>query len=147
MENFKIDVVNKTMTITKAFDDKLSDTSSAEFKKYREFIELIPDLRVIRKTHKTPIKYHSPIDNRDYSCNQYKNLTYENMEIFISSIPDNEKYFEEYSAIRYSDKCVPSVYAEVRRWFVKTFPDYRTNPLSYFKKFENTLSNDTPKAA
>ncbi len=67
-----------------------------------------------------------------FNCNQFKNLKYENMERFMSGLPNCEEYFAEYNFLRESaTRIQTNGYALVRRWFVKQFPHFRKNPLFY----------------
>jgi hypothetical protein len=54
---YKVDFVEKTLTITKEFDDKAQDPASKEFGILMNLQNSIPGLTVIRKTHATPRKY------------------------------------------------------------------------------------------
>lgn len=134
MENYKINPVTKTLTVTAAFEKAMNDLKSEE---YRLFIRLqrdIPGLKVSRRTHKSPTKYRSKSGDV-FRCNQYKHLTYENMERFINALPKRDELMEVYDYIRYGAGLVQaSCYAAVRRWFEAQFPDFRKNPLCYFNQ-------------
>lgn len=131
MEKYKLDVVSKTLTISKAFADAVANPKSAEYKLYTRLMKEIPGLTVVRKSHRTPTSYTSSSGEK-FSCNQFKNLKYENMERFMAALPDNEAYFEQYSFLRYSAACIQTNrYALVRDWFIAQFPEFRKNPLFY----------------
>ena len=82
MENYKIDFTTKTLTITKAFSDQAEKPNTKEYKLLTKFLNDFPDLKIVRKTHKTPKNYTSKSGEKT-KCNPYKNLTYKNMELFI----------------------------------------------------------------
>lgn len=135
MKNYKMDFTTKTLTITKAFADKAADKAdSAENKILLRFMNDFPDLKIVRRTHRTPRKYITK-SGEEYSHNQYKNLTYENMERFINALKDGESkemVLEAYNFLRYgSGDIQTSTYKTVREWFVQQFPQYRKNPLFY----------------
>lgn len=131
MEKYKLDVVSKTLTISKGFADAIANPKNAEYKLYTRLMKEIPGLTVVRKSHRTPTSYTSSSGEK-FSCNQFKNLKYENMEHFMAALPDNEIYFEQYSFLRYSAACVQTNrYALVRDWFIAQFPEFRKNPLFY----------------
>ena len=131
MEKYKLDVVSKTLTISKEFDKAVASGKGAEYKLYTRLMKEIPGLTVVRKSHRTPTSYTSSSGEK-FSCNQFKNLRYENMERFMAALPDNEVYFAEYSFLRYSAACVQTNrYALVRDWFIAQFPEFRKNPLFY----------------
>ena len=134
MENFKMDFTTKTLTITKAFADKATDPTSKEYQILTQFQTDFPTLKIIRKTHKTPRKYITK-SGEEYSCNQYKNLSYKNMELFMKALPEGEskkKILEAYKFLRYGSGGVQTnTYKTVREWFVEQFPQYRKKPLFY----------------
>ena len=131
MEKYKLDVVSKTLTISKGFADAIANPKNAEYKLYTRLMKEIPGLTVVRKSHRTPTSYTSSSGEK-FCCNQFKNLKYENMEHFMAALPDNEIYFEQYSFLRYSAACVQTNrYALVRDWFIAQFPEFRKNPLFY----------------
>ena len=131
MNGYKLDLVSKTITITKAFADAAADPQNGEYTLLVQLQKDIPGLRVIRKTHRTPTKYTTK-EGEIYRCNPSKNLTYEHMEAFINALPNSEKYMEGYIFLRNDGgKVQTSRYAAVRRWFVAQFPYYRSDPLFY----------------
>ena len=73
----KIDIINETITITKAFAEKASTPTNEEYKLLLQFQKDFPNLKIKRKTYKTPKKYTTK-SGEVYRCNQYKNLTYAN---------------------------------------------------------------------
>lgn len=133
MEKYKLNVVNKTLTISKAFADAIANPTNEceEYQLYIRLMQEIPGLTIVRKTHRTPTKYTSSSGEK-FSCNQFKNLTYENMERFMAALPDNDAYFAEYNFIRNSAASIQtSRYTLVRKWFIAQFPEFRKNPLFY----------------
>ena len=132
MENYKINFVSKTLIVTAAFEKAMNDPESAAYQLYVQLQHDIPGLKVSRRTHKSPSKYHSKSGEVSY-CHQYKHLTYENMESFIKALPKHDELMNVYEYIRYGAGLVQtSCYAAVRRWFEAQFPDFRKNPLRYF---------------
>lgn len=132
MERYYLDVVSKTLTVTEKFAKKLQDPTSEEFALYSKLMATIPGLTVANRTHKSPSHCVSKSTGERFNCNQFKNLTYKNMEQFMSALPDNEGYFGEYNFLRESATRIQhNGYALVRRWFVAQFPHFRKNPLFY----------------
>ena len=132
MERYSLDVVSKTLIITEKFSKKLQDPDSDEFTLYTKLMETIPGLTVANRTHKSPSRCVSKSTGEMFNCNQFKNLKYENMERFMSGLPNCEEYFAEYNFLRESATSIQTNgYALVRRWFVKQFPHFRKNPLFY----------------
>ena len=131
MEKYKLDIVNKTLTISNEFGKAVASGKGDEYKLYTRLIKQIPGLTVVRKSHRTPTSYTSSSGEK-FSCNQFKNLKYENMERFMAALPDSEVYFAEYSFLRYSASAIQTNrYALVRDWFITQFPEFRKNPLFY----------------
>lgn len=129
---YKLDFATKTLTITKDFNDKAQDPASTEFGILMNLQNSIPGLAVIRKTHATPTKYTSKSTGEKFNCNQFKNLTYKNMETFINGLSNSKEYMDEYDFLKaYAAEIQTSAYTLVRRWFVAQFPDFRKNPLVY----------------
>jgi len=128
---YKIDFTTKTLTITKDFEDKAQNPASAEFNILMNLQNTIPDLIVVRKTHKTPYKYKTKT-GEEFNCNQFKNLSYDNMKVFIESLPNSKELMEAYNFLRYRGSLpLTSRYTVVRKWFVAQFPEFRKNPLFY----------------
>lgn len=134
MNTYKIDFANMTMTITKEFADKASNPKTAEYRIMTKFQKDFPNLKILRKTHRKPKKYHTN-SGEEYSCNPYKNLTYENMEKFMKALPEGDSKIEIVKAYYFLRFQVSSIqtnaYKIVRNWFIQQFPLYRKNPLFY----------------
>ena len=132
MERYKFDAASKTLTITAGYAKKLNDMDSAEFKHYNAMMQAIPGLTIVNRTHQSPSRCTSKSTGETFKCNQFKNLKYENMERFMSALPNCEVYFAEYDFLRdYAARIQTNGYALVRRWFVAQFPHFRKNPLFY----------------
>lgn len=132
MERYKFDAASKTLTITAGYAKKLNDMDSAEFKHYNAMMQAIPGLTIVNRTHQSPSRCTSKSTGETFKCNQFKNLKYENMERFMSVLPNCEVYFAEYDFLRdYATRIQTNGYALVRRWFVAQFPHFRKNPLFY----------------
>ena len=130
--SFTLSLTTKTLTITKAFEDAVAKGEGDAYETYKRLINDIPDLIVVRKTHETPTKYVSKSTGEKFNCNQFKNLTYKNMETFIMGLPAAEAYMEEYLFLKnYAAEVQTNGYTIIRRWFVAQFPDFRKNPIVY----------------
>ena len=131
MNAYKVDFVANTVTITAAFAKAMNDPTSAEYKIIAQIRKDFPEMEIIRKTHKTPSKYQTKTGEK-FNCNQFKNLTYKNMETFIMGLPAAEAYMEEYLFLKnYAAEVQTNGYTIIRRWFVAQFPDFRKNPIVY----------------
>ena len=131
MNAYKVDFVANTVTITAAFAKAMNDPTSAEYKIIAQIRKDFPEMEIIRKTHKTPSKYQTKTGEK-FNCNQFKNLTYKNMETFIMGLPSAEAYMEEYLFLKnYAAEVQTNGYTIIRRWFMAQFPDFRKNPIVY----------------
>ena len=97
---YTIDFAKKTLTISKEFEDNMQDISSEEYALYTQLLSDIPGITVLRRTHKTPTKYVNK-DKEKFYCNQFKNLKFERMEKFMSSLPNGDEYKAQYEFLRY----------------------------------------------
>ena len=75
MEKYKFDVVSQTLTVTANFADKMNDPSSDEYKLEVQFQSDFPNLKIAKRTHKSPSKCTSKATGEKLICNQFKNLT------------------------------------------------------------------------
>lgn len=142
-KGYSLNLVNKTLTITKAFEEKVISGEGTEYNTYKRLMADFPGLTVIRKTHKTPAKYKTK-SGEVFHCNQFKNLKYENMEAFMSGLPNGEVYAAEYLFLReHAGKVQTNAYTLVRRWFVKQFPEFRTTPLFYIRNTPELVKAET----
>ena len=131
MNTYKVDFVANTITITAAFAKAMNDPTSAEYKIIAQIRKDFPEMEIIRKTHKTPSKYQTKTGEK-FNCNQFKNLTYKNMETFIMGLPTAEAYMNEYLFLKnYAAEVQTNGYTIIRRWFMAQFPDFRKNPIVY----------------
>ena len=128
---YVIDFAEKTLTLTAAFADAANNPESEEYALLCQFQRDFPNLRIVRKKHKTPTRYHNS-DGSTTARNKHNNLTYERMERFMNALPDGAEYLTAYWELRgkAEDMCA-SPYAAVSAWFMKQFPQFRSNPLFY----------------
>lgn len=144
MEKYKIDLVNNTLIITAAFEEELQNPKSAEYKLFTKLQQDIPGLTVTRRTHKSPTKYHTA-SGEVLHCNQYKNLTYENMEQFMSGLRQKDELFTVYNYIKdHASLPQRSRYTAVRRWFAAQFPNFRKNSIFYYNKDITIITDIEP---
>ena len=141
METYKYDVVSQTLTVTAKFAEMMNDPSSEEYKLAVRFQRDFPNLRVVKRTHKSPRKCTSKSTGEEFRCNQFKNLTYERMEKFMSALPRRDEYLREYTFIKdYASAVQTNGYALVRQWFIAQFPEFRKNPLFYLNNSPELVS-------
>lgn len=131
MERYSFDPISNTLTITANFAKKLQDIDSTEYALLKQLRSDFPGLTVRSRTHKTPTKYHAK-SGEVFRCNQYKNLTYDNMERFICALPNRDELLPIFNYLKEEAAAVQTNgYTVVRRWFADQFPMYRKNPVYY----------------
>ena len=132
MKGYKIDFTASTITITADFAKKMNDPTSAEYKTISQIKKDFPQMKIINRTHATPRKYVSKSTGETFNCNQFKNLTFDNMEQFIEALPNHDELLKSFKFLKYYGGLPQtSRYPVVRRWFVAQFPEFRKNPLFY----------------
>ena len=140
MEKFKFDVVSQTLTVTANFAEKMNDPESGEYKVVVQFQSDFPNLKIAKRTHKSATSYTTKSGEK-FNCNQFKNLTYDRMEKFISALPQSKSYLREYEFVKdFASAIQTNGYTVVRKWFVAQFPEFRKNPLFYLHNSPKLVS-------
>ena len=133
MERYRVNFEEQTITITNGFAKKLNNPTSDEYKLIKTLTQDFPSLEIVHQTHRSSAKYVNQ-QGEKLNCNQFKNLTFKNMETFISGLPNSEEYKEVYEFAKdYAGIIQTNKYTLVRRWFVAQFPDFRKNSVFYKK--------------
>lgn len=129
---YSVNYMDGTITVNSSFYEQMQNPTSEEYKLVKAIRADYPEMRIVNRTHKTPSKYTSKSTGETFNCNQFKNLTYKNMETFIMGLPSAEAYMEEYLFLKnYAAEVQTNGYTIIRRWFVAQFPDFRKNPIVY----------------
>ena len=127
-----------TAQVTKAFEKKACVFGTEEFKLWREYKEVFPKAQMTTKSIKK---------NPDQKTR--RNMTYENMEAFISTLEEKEadKAMEEFYTIKKRSKIQKSPYQYVLSWFKAKFDGY--NDLDQFmnQKEEERKKKEAEAAA
>lgn len=127
-----------TAQVTKAFEKKACVFGTEEFKLWREYKEVFPKAQMTTKSIKK---------NPDQKTR--RNMTYENMEAFISTLEEKEadKVMEEFYTIKKRSKIQKSPYQYVLSWFEAKFDGF--NDLDQFmnQKEEERKQKEAEAAA
>ena len=143
MEKFNFNPTTRTLTITAKFAGMMNDPTSEEYQLVVQFQTDFPGLRISKRTHRTPTRYNTK-SGETYNRNQFKDLTYERMEKFMSVLPQKEAYLTEYETVKaFAEVVKHNGYPIVRKWFVEQFPYYRKNPLFYLNNSPLVLHGST----
>lgn len=127
-KGYTLNLTTKTLTITKAFEEKIAKVDTPEYRLYKKLMRDIPDLTVERRTHKTPSQYRTRTGEVVKGHNKNKGLTYDRMERFISALSNSKELMEQYDFVK--DYAL-NPYSAVVGWFEAQFPKFRKNPLYY----------------
>ena len=112
MEKFAFDVISQTLTITAQFARMMNDPESDEYKLVMRFRKDFPNLTITKKTHKSATRYTTKSGEK-FNCNQFRNLTYDRMEKFISALPKSESPFWKENAYSFQCQGIWRCYADV----------------------------------
>lgn len=132
MAKMVIKMISETEAqVTKAFAKNAVIFGTEEYKLWREYRKDFPDAKMVTKTiKKNPEK------------KTYRNLTYKNMELFISVQPKKEDengnvidYKKEFERQKLMSKVQSNPYKAVLAWFLATFENYSTYK-TFFKELE-----------
>lgn len=116
-KGYKIDYVNNTLTISKAFEDAAAVPYSEEYKLLLQIRADFPNLTVVRKARRASA-------TKKYN----KNMTYANMEKYMSVFQNAAELLAQFAVVKRQSKLEKSPYQFVLSWFVKQFPDYQELP-------------------
>lgn len=130
---YKLDFAHQTITLTADFAEKANNPENSEYKLLRQFQRDFPTLEIVRRTHATPSRYRNS-DGSTTTRNKHKGLTYERMEQYICAFSrkDDTDYLEAFYEIRAKAEAMcASPYSVVSKWFMRQFPEFRSNPFVY----------------
>ena len=117
MKNYKMNFETKTLMVTREFADRLMSKGSEEYKIYIHLKEIVPDLRIAYKTHRTTKPNHN------------KGLTIRKMERFIKAFAENpEEILNEFYPVVEFARFQRNHYEPVVRWFRMQFPNFEELP-------------------
>ena len=143
MEKFNLDIMSKTLTVSAKFAEMMNNPESEEYQLVVQFQTNFPDLRIAKRTHRTPTHYTTK-SGETYNRNQFKDLTYDRMEKFMRVLPQGEAYLTEYETVKvFAEVVKHNGYPIVRSWFIEQFPHYRKAPLFYMNNSPLVLHGST----
>ena len=122
----------KTALVTKAFMKNASIFGTEEFKQWREYKAMFPEaVMTTKEIKKNPNKKTST-----------KNMTYENMALFIKEQANAKELMEEFKREYNKSKVQANPYRYVVAWFKQKFEDHN----SYMDFFEKLAEEQKKKA-
>ena len=119
-------------TVTKDFMKKSNIFGTEEYKIMRQFRAENPSIPVSVKTIKK---------NSDRIT--YKNLTYKNIEAYISTQDNAAELLKEFETAKAQSGIQSTPYRAVLAWFLSTFPDYDSYKEFFKNRGKNTDDNES----
>ena len=111
--NYRVDFTTMTLTMTAEFADRAYDPNTEEYAILTRLQKDFPQLRVVRKTHRSP-----------KSANPAKGLTFDRMEKYIRLHENADELIDLFQKVKDTGRG----YLYVKAWFVKQFPNYNDIP-------------------
>ena len=131
-KNAIIYIDETTAQVTKAFEKQARIFGTEEYKLWKAYREDFPAAKMVTKTIK-----------KNPNKKSYKNLTYANMELFITE-QNSELLVELRKQIKLS-KVQSNPYRAVLAWFLSEFPKYDEYK-EFWASIEAEAKNDTTAA-
>ena len=128
-KNVTVNVIERTITISKAYYKKASIYGSSEYKELREVMSENATFKIVFKT----------IDKKSYN-----GLTFKRMAEYINTQPNSEANLKEFEAVMKVAEAKGSKYPLTKKWFLEKFPKYKKNEVSD-KETGTSLNNSEDK--
>lgn len=126
---------DETAMVTKAFMKKASIFGTAEFNTWREYKALFPNAVMVVKTiKKNPQKKTST-----------KNMTYENMELYISQQENAKEVLKEFEKQKIMSKVKANPYRAVLAWFMEKYENVN-DYMDFFEKKAKAVEEEEKQA-
>lgn len=110
-----IDLINQTITISKAFYKKASTYGTAEYELLRDAIQQNHGFTIVFKT----------VEKKSYN-----GLTFKRMEDYIKTQTNSEANLKAFVDVQRIAEAKGGKYPLTKKWFLKTFPEYALNEVS-----------------
>ena len=114
-KNVSINLIDKTITVSKTFYKKASAYGTAEYNELRNAMMENPTFAVVIKT----------VEKKSYN-----GLTFKRMESYIQTQPNSETNLKEFRAVQRVAEAKGAKYPLTKKWFLASFPEYSINEVS-----------------
>ena len=128
--NYRMDFTSMTLTMTAEFADNAYNCDTEEYAILTRLQKDFPQLRVVRKTHRSP-----------KTANPAKGLSYERMEKYIRLHENADELLDLYQKVKGTGRG----YFYVKDWFIKQFPNYKDIP-NFINGKLRTVPIEAPEA-
>lgn len=123
----RIDAVKKKILITSAFRKACANIDSDEYMLLQMIKLDNPNFTVIERTIK-----------KNKNKETYKGLTYSYMERYIELHEGkNSQTMKEYEELRFIAECHSIVYQNIKKWFLKKYPDVKNFTVEHLNDYQN----------
>jgi len=119
MSEVKVDIIAKTITVTKGFYKRASDPNSQEYDELQRILVANPNCKLVkREIKKNPNKESYAVLNYDFMREYVK--THVEVSKVVQAMEDLEEQI-------YLSKCHSTKFPKVRKWFLETYPEIKDN--------------------
>lgn len=118
VEGYKVNYASKTITITKEFEALSQDPFSSEAQIIKAFREMFPELRIVRKSHRSSKR-----------ANADAGLTYEKMEKYIRLHENSGELLMRFEMVKDVATTQKNPYLYTKTWFFNQFPNFYDLPV------------------
>ncbi len=108
----KVDYENKKIIMGREFAKRAAVVGSKEYLALQLCRKENQGFEIVRRTIK-----------KAKSKQTYKGLSYVFIEKYIASHPDSDIRMSEYKELRLREECRRTKYANIRKWFLKKYPE------------------------
>ena len=129
MKPMTIDYRHHRIVLTRAFAKKASEPSSREYRDLKDAVSTFPTFKVVNHTIL-----------RKKGKETYKGLNFEFMEDYINTHVEEskrEKAMDDLREQKYLSKCHSKKFPTIRKWFLETYPEIKSNYGRLASEFEN----------
>lgn len=116
---FNYNFVNKTIVGSKRSIERANKGLSPEYQELTYMLSQHPDFTVVEKVIQV-----------NESKKTYNKLTLDRMKEYIETQANAEEKIKEFEAIKKVAKARGALYPLSKKWFLATYPEYKTNEIS-----------------
>lgn len=125
MKKITVNLIEKTIEVSKTFYKKATNPKSAEYRDLRAAMIENPTFDVVLK---------------ESDKKSYNGLDFDRMKEYIETQPNKEANLEELERVMEIAEAKGAKYPLTKQWFLKTFPEYKNSEVSA-KEIGTTQNN------
>lgn len=132
---FTYNFETKSIIGTKTAISRANKGLNPEYKELTDMLAAHPDFAVTEK-----------IINHKKDKKTYNALTFDRMEEYIKTQPDSEKNLVMFETIKKVAKARGAMYPLTKKWFLKTYPEFKKNKIELKENKVTTQITDEANA-